>query len=57
MSEAICVIVRVYVRTFEVCQQSFVLSRFYVMKLDVAPDIPQASLHKHETAQITSHIP
>ena len=35
MSEVICVIVRVYVRTFEVCQQSFVLSRFYVMKLDV----------------------
>jgi hypothetical protein len=41
---------RVYVIKFDVCQERFMLlSRVY--------DIPQASLQKHETAQITSDIP
>jgi hypothetical protein len=52
----------VYAMKFVVCQQCFVLlSGVYVMtfetKIKIAPHIPQASLHKHETAQITSHIP
>jgi hypothetical protein len=49
MSGVICVFFpRFYVITFEVCQECVMLNTL---------DIPQASLHKHRIAQITSDIP
>jgi hypothetical protein len=49
---------RVYVMTFEVCQQCFVLSCVDVMRFEVYQNIHQTSLHKHGTkTQITPEIP
>jgi hypothetical protein len=47
---------RVYVMTFEVCQQCFVLLSSVITQNTA--DTPQTSLHKHGTiTQITADIP